>query len=128
MQVKVHPEALSQALLEIEGGLSALPEDRRLKALLICEEIVTNQLRHADFEGRIPEISVQISMEKNEKIRLLFQDNGALFNPLQASDPDLSTELQDCTPGGLGIYLVKQSAETIRYSYEDEHSILEVTL
>lgn len=125
-RINVQPDSLVQVLEQIQMVLSAIPEERRLKALLICEEMITNQIRHAVFSEGAPEIIVQIKLLKNGLLELLFQDNGDMFDLLKHSDPDMTKELIDTIPGGLGIYLVKEYAEKIRYGYEKGLNIVKI--
>lgn len=127
-RIKINPEAFPQALVEIESHLSQLSEAKQAKALLICEEILTNQLRHADFANTLPEITLEIGLSKMQQLHLVFQDNSQPFNPLKYPEPDLDNSLEECTPGGLGIYLVKQYALSLSYCYRDNKNRLEVIL
>ena len=44
-----------------------------------------------------------------------FADRGAAFDPLQAAEPDLETDLAHRQAGGLGIHLVRQIMQDLEY-------------
>jgi anti-sigma regulatory factor (Ser/Thr protein kinase) len=122
---KLKIEKLEDALAHIQSGINDLEERLRFKIMLISEEIITNQLRHADYSGKTPEIF--FFFDKNNGV-LTFKDNALKFNPLEKETPDLNTPLEETSPGGLGIFLVKQYARDIKYSYKEGFNVLKVYL
>ena len=47
-------------------------------------------------------------------------DGGTPFDPRQAPDPDLSGGIKEREIGGLGLYLIRQFAESIDYARRGE--------
>lgn len=119
---------LPEQLAEIENSLAVLEPQLQYKAMLICEEIITNQIRHADFQGRTPEIKVSIDTSDDKKLQLTFQDNAKAFNLIEHPDPDINADIDDRQPGGLGIYLSKKYAKELHYQYSNGCNTLEILL
>ena len=55
---------------------------------------------------------------------LTFMDNGEPFDPLKRSDPNVQLSAEERGIGGLGIFLVKQTMDEVRYRYEYGTNIL----
>ena len=47
-------------------------------------------------------------------------------NPLSAAAPDTTLSADDREIGGLGIFIVRQTMDDVRYSYEDGQNILTI--
>lgn len=50
-------------------------------------------------------------------------DNGIPYNPLEKPDPDVTLSAEEREIGGLGIYMVKNSMDNVKYSYENNSNI-----
>ena len=120
--------SLSAAENELNTLNHTIDEEKKYKAAFICEEILTNLARHADFEGRYPEVTLSYDFEAPDSLIMYFKDNSKSFNLLEFSDPTLSDDLDNIEAGGLGIFLTKQYARTLQYKYEKNHNILKVVL
>lgn len=108
-----------------------LPPEPEMDASLALEEILSNVIRHGCVpksehdreQGRDYDIRVRISLG-NEGYELEVSDNAAPYNPLLRPDPNLDLPLEQRTPGGLGVFLVKQLADDLRYEFRDGRNIL----
>jgi len=78
--------------------------------LLAVQEAVTNIIRHAYKEQGKGKFSVQFE-EDEEKVKFSIRDYGKKFDPTKRPDPDLPRG----TPGGLGIYLIKNVMDEVTY-------------
>ena len=54
-------------------------------------------------------------------------DDGRAFDPLQAPAPDIGASLQDRAMGGLGIYLVRKTMDTVAYRRQDGRNVVTLT-
>ena len=92
------------------------------KVELASEEALVNIIHHA-YQGRPEpiEISVQVSKSHAE---IIFKDHGPPFNPLQRKAPDCSGRLEDREVGGLGIHLMRQYMDEVRYTREANCNVL----
>jgi len=126
MQVDLH--LLGHVLAEIEKRIPALESKMRFKVLFVCEEILTNLARHADFADRQPVVSLSLDFDTPEGVLLTCRDNAVPFDMRDFPTPELSEKLEEQKPGGLGIYLIKKYAKAISYNQDQENNLLRITL
>ena len=95
----------------------------RYHLLVSIEEILTNIIKYGfDEEGVHP---IHITFRHiNEKVEMEFEDRGREFNPLEISEPDLDTPIENRQLGGLGIHLVKKMIDEAKYRREGDRNIL----
>ena len=85
------------------------------------EEVFVNVAKYAfDGEGYV---EVSLSNDKNNVI-FIFKDKGKKFNPLERKDPNINASSDEREIGGLGIFMVKNIMDEVKYSYEDGYNIL----
>lgn len=97
-------------------GLSERVANRLLVA---NDEIFSNIMHYGDAS----EVKVEI-LQKNEKVYLVFADDGIQYNPLKEKSPDTTLSFEDREPGGLGIFMVRQMTSDMQYQYKDKKNIL----
>lgn len=93
------------------------------KAQIIVDEIYSNIYLYSGASMA----QVAFSIE-NDKITLVFKDNGMPYDPLATADPDVTLSAAERKIGGLGIFMVKKMASALNYAYEDGYNILTVTV
>jgi serine/threonine-protein kinase RsbW len=96
---------------------------------LIVEELASNAIEYGGEGvdvGQL-ELSVDIGMD-GDLLTLRFRDQGAPFDPLSAQTPDLEADILDRPIGGLGLYLIRQIAESMHYERIDDCNLLRVSL
>lgn len=95
------------------------------KMIVIAEEIFSNIAFYAyDNKG-----SVRIQTSRSKKCyRVTFADSGKPYNPLEQQAPDTSINLTERTPGGLGIFIAKNLADSMKYAYKNKRNILTVEI
>lgn len=89
-------------------------------AAIVLDEIVSNIVRCS----RATEFEVAVAGETE----MTFSDNGIAFDPLGMSAPDVEAGAEDRTVGGLGIYIVRQLSESVRYERKNGRNVLKVRL
>jgi anti-sigma regulatory factor (Ser/Thr protein kinase) len=52
-----------------------------------------------------------------DTVTLVFADDGKLYNPLEAEEPDITAGVEERKIGGLGLFMVKKMAESVAYEY-----------
>ena len=110
-----------------DGAQEADLHQPRLDELdLLVEEIFMNIARHAYPENTDGVVSVMYQSSAPGELAVEFGDQGTVFNPLEARPPDLALSLDQRTAGGLGVFLVKQFAQSL--SYRREHGWNRLTL
>lgn len=94
---------------------------------LALEELFVNISKYAysDNEGII-DISYEIS-DNPKQLKVIIRDKGKEFNPLAKEDPNLNVSVQERKIGGLGIYIVKNMVDDIKYHRANDENVLEIT-
>jgi len=92
------------------------------------EELFVNVANYA-YAPNTGDVLIQISFDETEDsttavISLI--DGGVPYNPLLKADPDISLSAEDRPIGGLGIYMVKKSMDSVEYSHEGESNKLTI--
>ena len=89
---------------------------------IAVDEIFSNIARYSGAN----DATVGVSMEDG-RIILRFADNGLPYDPTGKPDPDTTLSAEDRNIGGLGIFMVKKSMDTVVYEYHDGLNILTLT-
>jgi anti-sigma regulatory factor (Ser/Thr protein kinase) len=102
-----------------EGAREAnLPEAQMDELDLLVEEIFMNIARHSYPDGASGVVNVMYSVSGPAELVVEFSDQGVEFNPLALSAPDLVLDLAERRAGGLGVFLVKEFADSLSYRRE----------
>lgn len=99
-----------------------LPRKLATKLKVCTDEIYSNILRYS----RATKAEIFCRVEAN-RLTLIFRDNGVPYDPTAAAEPDISASAQEREIGGLGIYMVKKTAKSLKYEYADSQNILTLT-
>jgi anti-sigma regulatory factor (Ser/Thr protein kinase) len=114
---------LNNSLDAIEDGRLALREFLRPHALdarvinrleVVFEELVANTVRHGFSPQSDQSLQVRANADADE-VELVFEDDGAPFNPLEAEAPAPFESLETARLGGLGIPLAIKLSSSVRY-------------
>lgn len=107
-------DGLARMAAKLDGfaGREQLPPDVRRDLHLVIDEIVNNIVRHA--QPRHPRVVVHLSVDAGALV-IRIVDDGEAFDPTSRADPDTTLGLDDRPIGGLGIYLVRQLMNEVRY-------------
>jgi len=93
------------------AGLSSAERD---KLDLVLEELIVNITRYAYQPGE-GDVELAYAIDGPGALAIRITDKGRFFNPLTAPEPDLTEELDRRAVGGLGVFLAKRLAGSIRY-------------
>jgi sigma-B regulation protein RsbU (phosphoserine phosphatase) len=105
----------------------AVAAERINDAELIAEELLTNIVRSLDARGGDSRMSLDFELTPTQ-IVMTVRDDGPPFDPLSLAAPDLEADISDRAVGGLGVALVRQLADSCRYSRIQDHNVLEIRL
>ena len=95
-----------------------LPPELEMPAVLALEEVLSNVIRHGSKGIENPDIRVQFTFEPGA-FEFVVSDNGTPYDPLSRPDPDVSLPIEQRTPGGLGVFLVRRLGDVVKYEYRD---------
>ena len=121
------------SLAGLEGVTAALDRWRIARGLqasavwpfqVALDEMLSNTLRcgYADDPGH-HEIEVRFAIEGG-LMQVAIVDDAAPFDPLQAKAPDTTAPLEQRPSGGLGIFLVRELMDEVRYQRVDGRNVL----
>ena len=95
-----------------EAGLGL---DWVMKFQLVIEEMVSNVIFYAyDPQQQEAAIELRFTWEAGT-VSILLRDWGKPFDPTAKEDPDITLWAEDRPIGGLGIFMVKQLMDEVRY-------------
>lgn len=97
------------------------------KIKLASEEAIINIINHAypNNEGQITVICDAIT-EPQKGLKLHISDTGVAFNPLTKADPETNQAIDERSIGGLGIYLIKKTANELFYERDGNMNSLTI--
>ena len=121
------------SLAGLEGVTAALDRWRIARGLQVSavwpfqvalDEMLSNTLRcgYAD-DPEEHEIEVRFAIEGG-LMQVAIVDDAAPFDPLQAKAPDTTAPLEQRRAGGLGIFLVRELMDEVRYQRVDGCNVL----
>ena len=91
------------------------------KVQVAVDEIYSNIVYYSGAKNA--KITVTVS---DEKLSLLFEDDGTPYDPTTAKEPDVTLSAEERDVGGLGIFMVKKMAASIHYENTDGKNVLTV--
>ena len=129
IEIEAKVENLTQVLSFVDEVLEQMgcSMKEQMKIDLAVEEIYVNIASYAYGEKTgMAEICLDYadSSEKGKWIRITLSDSGIPYDPLKKPDPDVTLSAEEGVPGGLGIFMVKNTMDDMVYKYEDGFNIL----
>ncbi len=118
LTVNAKVDNLDRVLAFIEDALSenGCPMKPQMQILIAAEEIFVNIANYAYGEG---EGSAWIGIDiQGRRVVAVFEDAGTPYNPLAKEDPDITADADERQIGGLGIFMVKKTMDSVKYAYE----------
>ena len=102
--------------------------ERQIRQIKLCvEEIYINIVSYAYTPGKGKALITfdTVGGIKSPPIRAVisFTDRGCPFDPLSREDPDLDLGLDETPIGGLGIFIVKETMDSVSYERRNEQNI-----
>lgn len=102
-----------------------LPQDLNMPINLALEEAVSNVMLYA-YPGKSGKVLVEAD-KSAQQIVFTITDSGVPFDPTQQEEPDITQSAEDRPIGGLGIFLVRQIMNEVRYERKEGKNILTLT-
>ena len=119
-------EVLPDVLGFVEETLESLgcPLKVQMAVCLALEEAFVNVARYA-YPDREGTLTLFIGWDAERRtVTFRMTDRGIPFDPLQKPDPDITLSAADREIGGLGIFVIKKTMDTVIYAYEDGQNVL----
>ena len=110
-------------VLEFVGSAAERLEDaeRRSDLLVAAEEAFANIAKHAYEDGGEVEVCAETGPNG---VLITFRDEGKPFDPRSVPPPDLDIAPEDRAVGGLGVHLMMNLVDEVRYRREEGRNVL----
>lgn len=130
LKVEATIENLSKVFTFLQESLDKCDVPPKIKRQIkLCVEEVYMNITHYAYNPETGEATVGVDLvggEDPKRIIISFADEGKPYDPLKREDPDVESGLDDRPIGGLGIYLVKTTMDSIDYEYKDGQNLLTI--
>ena len=129
MMSKTFP-AKTDALPAVLGFVEEMLEScecsmKNQTAICVAIEEVFVNVAHYAYGAEDGDVALDIGFEEaSRNVTFCLRDQGVPFDPLQKPDPDITLSIEEREIGGLGIFIVKKTMDTVRYEYKDGKNIL----
>ncbi len=108
-------------------GDRGIGADASYAANLAIEEMGTNILKFGYGDSGVHEILLRVEILPG-RLLVIIEDDGREFDPLKAPAPPVHLPPDLRAPGGLGIHLVRNLAEDMRYERRDGRNRLTIAI
>jgi anti-sigma regulatory factor (Ser/Thr protein kinase) len=113
-------EALTPHLDKADAFLTAWGIDAadHAQVMIILDEIASNIIKSAWPDGDVHHFSLDLSITPEPAglaLQLIAIDDGLAFDPTEAVMPDITLDLDDREPGGLGLLMVQEMSDSVEY-------------
>ena len=133
MSKQLTVEAKVDKLDEVLGFVGGILDDAecsmkaRIQIDVAVEEIFVN-IAHYAYEGSEGTAEIIVHIEDSPKTAVMeFRDSGVRFDPLERPDPDTTLSADQRQIGGLGIFLVRNIMDSVKYARKEGKNILSMT-
>lgn len=99
----------------VEKSATALGADPAATSdvVLAADEAATNVMVHG-YRGQPGTIEIEVS-RMGDALVVCLRDRAAPFDPTTVPPPDLNRPLEERSPGGMGIYLMRHLVDEVTY-------------
>ena len=125
-------EALRENLPEVQEFIDEqleaadCPMKTQMTIDIAVEELFVNIASYAYGDG-VGMATVRVELTDDPlSVEITFIDGGTPYDPLAKPDPNTSLALKERRKGGLGIFMVKNSMDAMKYEYVDGKNVLTI--
>ena len=119
------PEVI--AFVESELEKTGCPAKTQTAVCVAIEELFAN-IAHYAYPESSGSAEIAVGMDDDSRIAtFVVSDTGVPFDPLKKPDPDITKSAQEREIGGLGIYIVKKTMDTVSYARAEGENRLTMT-
>jgi anti-sigma regulatory factor (Ser/Thr protein kinase) len=90
---------------------------------LALEEAVTNSMLYGYPEGTAGLVEIE-GGDDGSMLTFIVSDSGVPFDPTQQAEADVTLGVEDRPIGGLGIFLVREIMDEVRYERQGDRNVL----
>lgn len=104
------------------------PMKTMVQLQIVLDEIISNIARYAYKGTETGDLTVILEVEGEPSVAsVTFIDEGRPYDPLAKEDPDITLSADEREIGGLGIFMVKKTMDSMTYERRDNRNVLTVT-
>ena len=110
----------------VDEQLEALdcPMKAQIQIDVAIDELFGN-IAHYAYGDTTGDATVRFDFDEvTRTASLTFIDGGTPFDPLAKADPDVTLSSEERSIGGLGIFMVKKTMDSVKYRYENGFNTL----
>ena len=128
LKLEANLNNIPRVMAFVDKELEALqcPLKIRMKIDLALDELVANVANYAYASGK-GDMTVRFAFDEADRmVSITFIDEGVPYDPLKKRDPDVTLSAAERQIGGLGIFLVKKTMDSMEYKRENNCNILTI--
>ena len=95
------------------------------KIMVAADELLGNIRKYAFDKVEMGSVDLYVALD-SASVKIRIEDNGSEFNPFRQISPNLNLPLEETVPGGLGIFLTRELANSHTYSRSTNRNIVEL--
>ena len=115
------------AFVDAELEAADCPIKAQMQIDVALDELFSNVARYAYSPGT-GEITVCCGFDAQTRVFVLsLRDRGVPYNPLEAAEPDTTLPAEERAIGGLGIFLVRKTMDSMDYRREGGENVVTIT-
>lgn len=124
-QTRVFP-AQYENLAEIDrfvadaAELAGFDSDTAYQVRLAVDEACSNIIDHA-YGGEGPGVIECTRRVRSGHLTIVLRDYGQPFDPRAVPEPDLESDLEERTAGGLGLHFIRHLMDEVAFDFETGH-------
>ena len=124
LKVSAKMENFGRLIESVSGCAKAqgFEEEKISKIELAAEEALVNIFHYA-YPERPGDVEMICQVDRGRFIIEII-DSGIPFDVTAMPDPDVTADIQEREPGGLGIFFIKKVMDEVRYCRENDRNIL----
>ena len=129
LTLKARVDNLEKVLAFVDAELEKLdcPMKAQMQIDVAVEELFVNIASYA-YTPDEGDATIRIeTAPETRTVLITFLDRGVPYDPLAKPDPDVALSVEERQIGGLGIFMVKKSMDSMKYAYRDGQNILAIT-
>ena len=128
LQIENNFAAINPASEKMRAHLASCgaPGEATFLADLIVEELVTNTIKYGYDDDARHFIDVTVDFQEG-RLSIEIRDDGHEFNPLLQESPDTTLSAEERQIGGLGIHLVREMTDDVRYERRGHENVVIAT-
>jgi len=119
------PVSTTVAVNYVESVLASRELNQKFIARIsiVIDELFANVAFYAYPKGKEGNVTVTVDT-REDVLRIRIIDSGTPFDPTAKDDPDVTASIDDRKRGGLGIFIVKNTMDSVRYEYTNFQNVL----